>query len=278
MPIHTIGSRPISEIKSKDLLEVLQKIEQRGALETASRNKFVCGQIFRYAVSTGQTPTDITAVLRGALTPRIVRHHPAIIEPEKVAQLLFAIDEYNGTFIVKSALQIAPLVFLRPGELRGAQWNEIDLDLAEWNISPERLKLTKKVKENRLLSGDKHLVPLSRQAVNILLKLRDLTGSGKYLFPGRTSARTMCDNAINAALRYMGFDADTICGHGFRAMARTILDQNLRQRVDLIEHQLGHLVIDANGRAYNRTSFLPERREMMQLWADYLDSLKYRAK
>jgi integrase len=269
-----IGSRPISTLETKDLLEVLQKIEKRGALDTAFRNRQVCGQIFRYAVATGQTKTDITLALKGALTPYLVKHHSAIIEPEKVAELLRRIDDYQPAYVVKFALQLAPLVFLRVGELRGAEWSEFNLTTAEWNIPPERMKLTKKVKVYRTSIGDKHLVPLSRQALELLTKLKEITGGGKYLFPGRTSSRTISENTINAALRSMGYPKEEMCGHGFRAMAKTMLTQNLNQRSDLIEHQLAHLVKDPNGTAYNRTSFVPERRKMMQQWADYLDSLK----
>jgi integrase len=263
-----IGTRPIGEITAPDLLMVLRRIESRGAHETAHRARFVCGQIFRYAVATGRAERDPAADLKGALTPLKTRHHAAITDPKEAAALLRAIDGYQGSFVVKTALQLAPLVFVRPGELRQAEWAEIDFDAAEWNIPAERMKMKQA-----------HLVPLSDQAVGILRELQALTGNSRYLFPsGRSFARPMSDNAVNAALRRMGFSTHEMTGHGFRAMARTILDEVLQVRVDFIEHQLAHAVKDPNGRAYNRTSHLAERRKMMQQWADYLDELKAGAK
>jgi integrase len=263
-----IGARPIGEITAPDLLMVLRRIESRGAHETAHRARFVCGQIFRYALATGRAERDPAADLKGALTPLKTRHHAAITDPKEAAALLRAIDGYQGSFVVRCALQLAPLVFVRPGELRQAEWAEIDFDAAEWNIPAERMKMKQA-----------HLVPLSDQAVGILRELQALTGNSRYLFPsGRSFARPMSDNAVNAALRRMGFGTDEMTGHGFRAMARTILDEVLQVRVDFIEHQLAHSVKDPNGRAYNRTAHLAERRKMMQLWADYLDGLKSGAK
>jgi integrase len=193
-----------------------------------------------------------------------VEHHAAITDPKAVAGLLRAIDGYEGNFVTKCALRLAPLFFVRPGELRKAEWSEIDLDKAEWNIPAERMKMR-----------EPHLVPLSTQAVQLLRELHALTGSGRYVFPGaRTDDRPMSDNAVLAALRRMGFARDEMSGHGFRAMARTILDEVLGVRPDFIEHQLAHAVRDPNGRAYNRTAHLAERRKMMQLWSDYLDKLK----
>jgi len=259
-----VGLRPISEITAPELLMVFRRIESRGAHETAHRARFVCGQVFRYAVATGRAERDPAADLKGALTPIKTRHHAAITDPKEVAALLRAIDGYQGSFVVKCALQLAPLVFVRPGELRQAEWAEIDLEAAEWNIPAERMKM--KVA---------HLVPLSAQAVKILRELQALTGRSQYLFPsGRSFARSMSNNAINAALRRMGFGTDEMTGHGFRAMARTILDEVLQVRVDYIEHQMAHAVKDPNGRAYNRTAHLAERRKMMQQWADYLEALK----
>ncbi|GFE57744.1 integrase arm-type DNA-binding domain-containing protein [Geobacter sp. AOG1] len=264
----TLGNRPIGEITPPELLAVLRRIESRGAHETAHRARFVCGQIFRYAVATGRAERDPSADLKGALTPVKVKHHPAITDPKEVAHLLRAIDGYKGTFVVRCAFQLAPLLFVRPGELREAEWSEFDLDAAERNIPAERMKM-------RVA----HLVPLSRQAVEILRELHALTGRSRYLFPNlRSFHRCMSDNTINAALRSMGFDKDTMTGHGFRAMARTILDEVLQIRPDIIEHQLAHAVKDPNGRAYNRTAHLAERRKMMQTWADYLDGLKSGAK
>jgi integrase len=266
-----IGTRPIADLKGSDVLKVLQRIESV-ALETAHRVKFVIGQIFRYAVGSGKAERDWTADLKGLLPPRSQKHHAAITDPKEVAGLLRAIDDFTGTYTVKCALQLAPLVFLRPGELRNAEWSEFDLDAAEWNFPVERLKLKKRVKEDR--KGEKHLVPLSRQAVEILKGLRALTGASKYVFPSaRTNNRPMSNMATNAGLARMGYKGE-MTSHGFRAMARTILDEVLQQRVDLIEHQLAHTVRDTNGRAYNRTAHLPERKKMMQLWADYLEGLK----
>jgi len=212
-------------------------------------------------VATGRAERDPSGDLRGALTPVKGEHFAAITEPGKVGALLHALNDYQGTQTVAAALRLAPLVFVRPGELRNALWAEIDLDAAEW-----RYHVTK--------TDSDHIVPLARQAVEILRDLHALTGHGLYVFPGaRTNGRPMSDNAILAALRRMGIDKEEMSGHGFRAMARTILDEVLNVRVDLIEHQLAHAVRDANGRAYNRTAHLPERRKMMQQWADYLDNI-----
>jgi integrase len=263
-----LGTRPIGEIKAPEILAMLRRIESRGALETAHRVRTICGQIFRYAVATGRAERDPAADLKGALPPYKKGHLAAITDPKEVVPLLRAIDGYKGSFVVKSAMQLAPLVFVRPGELRQAEWAEIDLEAAEWNIPAARMKM--KVA---------HLVPLSRQAVHILSELKQLTGTSRYLFPsGRSFQRPLSNNAINAALRRMGFDKSEMTGHGFRAMARTILDEVLQIRPDFIEHQLAHTVRDPNGRAYNRTAHLAERRKMMETWADYLDSLKSEAK
>ncbi len=263
-----LGAKPIEEIKAMELLTMLRRIESRGALETAHRVRTICGQVFRYAVATGRVERDPTADLKGALPPYKKGHLAAITDPKEVIPLLRAIDGYQGSFVVKCALQLAPLVFVRPGELRQAEWSEFDFDTAEWNIPAERMKM--KVA---------HLVPLSTQAVEILRELQTLTGNSRYLFPcHRSFARPMSNNAINAALRRMGFEKDEMTGHCFRAMARTILDEVLQVRPDFIEHQLAHAVRDPNGRAYNRTAHLSERKKMMQQWADYLDKLKTGAK
>ncbi len=259
-----LGSRPVAEIKAPELLEVLRRIEGRGAVETAHRTLQNCGQVFRYAVAIGQAERDITPDLRGALRPTNETHLAAITDPKQIGGLLRAIDDYSGNFVTKCALRLAPLVFVRPGELRKAEWSEIDLEAAEWNIPAERMKLR-----------EPHLVPLSRQAVEILRELQPVTGRGAFVFPGaRTNGRPMSDNAILAALRRMGFDKDEMSGHGFRAMARTVLDEVLGFPPHLIEHQLAHAVRDPLGRAYNRTTHLPQRREMMAAWSDYLDKLK----
>ena len=268
-----IGKRPIAEIKAPELLSVLRRVESRGALESAHRIRTICGQVFRYAVATGRAERDPSADLKGALPQPQERHMAALTDPKDVAPLLRAMDDYNGSFVVKCALKLAALFFVRPGELRAAQWSEINLDTAEWNMPIERMKLTLKIKQER--KGQFHLVPLSSQAITILKEIMPLTGESRYVFPSALSFdRPMSNNAILSALRRMGFAKDEMSGHGFRAMARTILDEVLQVRPDFIEHQLGHAVRDQNGRAYNRTAHLDERRKMMQLWSDYLDGLK----
>lgn len=257
-----IGGRPVSEVTASELLTAIRRIEGRGALDTAHRALGNCGQVLRYAVATGRAVRDPSGDLRGALPPVKEEHFAAVTDPKQVAQLLRTLDGYQGTFTVSCALRLAPLVFVRPGELRKAEWADIDLDGAEW-----RYLVTK--------TNTAHIVPLATQAVAILKELHALTGSGQYVFPGaRTNGRPMSDNAILAAMRRMGIAKDEMSGHGFRAMARTILDEVLGVRPDLIEHQLAHAVKDPNGRAYNRTAHLAERRKMMQQWADYLDKLK----
>ncbi len=257
-----IGGRPIAELTATELLAVARRIENRGALETAHRAIGNCGQVLRYAVATGRAGRDPTGDLRGALPPVKAEHFSAITEPAQVAELLRTLEGYQGTLTVACALRLAPLVFVRPGELRKAEWADIDLDAAEWRYHVSK-------------TNSDHIVPLATQAVAILRELHALTGTGRYVFPGaRTNGRPMSDNAILAAMRRMGIGKDEMSGHGFRAMARTILDEVLGVRPDLIEHQLAHAVKDPNGRAYNRTAHLPERRKMMQQWADYLDKLK----
>lgn len=257
-----IGDKPIAEVNAPTLLAVVRKIEARGALETAHRALGNCGQVFRYAVATGRAERDPSGDLRGALPPVKGEHFAAITEPKRVAELLRMIDGYQGSAIVHAAMRLAPLVFVRPGELRQAKWADIDLDAAEW-----RYTVTK--------TATQHIVPLSTQAIAILRETQPLTGASAYAFPSaRSWQRPMSDNAILAAMRRMGIGRDEMSGHGFRAMARTILDEVLGVRPDLIEHQLAHAVRDPNGRAYNRTAHLPERRKMMQTWADYLDKLK----
>jgi integrase len=261
-----IGGKPINAVTKDDLLAVIRRIEGQGLQESQHRVLFICGQIFRYAAALDRADRDPTIALRGVLPSRkkMTAHYAAITDPKEAGALLLAIDAYQGTPEVKAALRLAPLVFVRPGELRHAEWAEIDLDRAEWNIPATRMKM-----------GEPHLVPLSSQAVEILRELQPLTGSGRFVFPGaRTNGRPMSENAVNVALRYMGYPKERMTGHGFRAMARTILDEVLNVRPDLIEHQLAHAVRDPLGRAYNRTKHLPERRKMMQQWADYLDALK----
>lgn len=263
-----LGERPIADIKPPELLKMLRRIEERGAIESAHRVRNYCGAIFRYAIQTGRAENDPSADLKGALPTPATQHRAAITDPIKIGELLRAIDGYEGTFVTKCALRLAPLFFVRPGELRKAEWAEIDLDKAEWNIPAARMKMR-----------EPHLVPLSTQAQAILRDLQALTGDSRYVFPSaRSVLRSMSDNAILAALRRMGYAKEEMSGHGFRAMARTILDEVLQVRPDYIEHQLAHAVRDPNGRAYNRTAHLPERRKMMQQWADYLDDLKAGAK
>ena len=257
-----LGEKAISELTPKDLLTVLRRVEERNAIESAHRILGNCGQIFRYAVATGRADRDITSDLRGALTTIKTKHLASITDPVKVGQLLRTIDSYEGSLIVKCAMRLAPLVFVRPGELRKAEWNDINFENAEW-----RFKVTK--------TDTDHIVPLSRQSIDILEEIKPLTGNGQYVFPSaRSSKRPMSDNAVLAAFRRMGIEKHEMSGHGFRAMARTILDEVLNIRPDFIEHQLAHAVRDPNGRAYNRTSHLEERKKMMQEWADYLDKIK----
>jgi len=233
--------------------------------ETAHRELQYCGQIFRYEIVTGRAGYDISRDLRGALLPISKGHYAAQTDPAEVGALLRAIKGYLGDPITRCALQLEPLVFLRPGELRHAEWKEFDLEKAIWNIPAERMKVKTQVG---------HIVPLSPQALAIVQELKPLTVRKEWLFPStRASKRPISDNTVNAALRRMGFTKDEMTGHGFRAMARTILDEVLHVRPDYIEHQLAHAVRDPNGRAYNRTSHLPERKKMMQDWADYLDKL-----
>ncbi len=257
-----LGARPIADIAPPDLLAAVRRIEDRGAQETAHRALQNCSQVFRYAVATGRAARDPTGDLRGALPPAKGSHFAAVTDPVKVGPLLRVLDGYSGTLSVRCALQLAPLVFVRPGELRQAQWSDFDLGAAEWRYRVSKTDVD-------------HIVPLSRQALAILGEIYPLTGVGRYVFPGaRTADRPMSDNALNAALRRLGIDKHELSTHGFRAMARTILDEVLGFRPDFIEHQLAHAVRDPNGRAYNRTAHLAERRKMMQAWADYLDKLK----
>lgn len=257
-----IGRVPVAALKPPQILEVIRRIEDRGALETAHRALQNCGQVLRFSVATGRAERDPTVDLRGALPPVKSGHFTAITDPTQVGAMLRSIDSYRGTLTVRCAMRLAPLVFVRPGELRHAQWDNINLDAAEWHYT-----VTK--------TNTPHIVPLSRQAVDILREVEPLTGTGRYVFPSaRSPDRPMSDNAILAAMRRMGIEKSEMTGHGFRAMARTILDEVLNFRPDFIEHQLAHTVRDPNGRAYNRTAHLAERRKMMQAWADYLDELK----
>jgi integrase len=257
-----LGKKAINEIKAPELLAVLRRIESRGALDTAHRAHQQCGQIFRYAIATGKAERDIAADLKGALAPVKKKHHASITDPIKVGELLRAIDGYSGQYSTACALKLAPLVFVRPGELRNAEWSEFDLDNAEWRIPAEKMKMKAP-----------HIVPLSIQALNIIKQLQALTGAGKYLFPSnRTKERPMSDNTVNAALRRLGYGKDDMTGHGFRSMASTMLNEQGWNR-DAIERQLAHSERDDVRAAYNYAEYLPERRKMMQAWADYLEGL-----
>ncbi|KVS23488.1 integrase arm-type DNA-binding domain-containing protein [Burkholderia cepacia] len=258
-----IGKRPIAEIDAPEVLTLLKRIDSRGARYTAHRVRAELSQAFRYGIKEGYCKVDPARDLLGAIPSTRTIHFASITEPIKVGEMLRAFDGFTGTFPVLCALKLSPLLFVRPGELRKAEWSQLDLDKAEWRY------LVTKTKTD-------HLVPLATQAVAILRELHSLTGSGRYLFPGaRDRNRPMSDAAINAALRRLGYDTRTeITGHGFRAMARTILHEELEQKPEVIEHQLAHAVPDVLGGAYNRTRFIKERRAMMQKWADYLDRLK----
>lgn len=258
-----IGNMPLAEITAHVLLTTLRRIENRGALETAHRAHQNCSRIFRYAVATGRAERDPCADLRGALPPAKEKHHASITDPIAIGELLRAAEGYRGSFVTKCALQLAPLFFVRPGELRQAEWREIDLEKAEWRIPGEKMKM-------RAV----HIVPLCKQAVAILRDLHSLTGEGKYVFPGvRTASRPMSENTVNAALRRLGYAKEELTGHGFRSMASTLLNEHGWNR-DAIERQLAHAERDAVRAAYNYAEHLPERRKMMQEWADYLEGLK----
>jgi integrase len=257
-----LGQRPIAEIEAPELLSALRVIEARGKDTTTHLARQYVGMVFRYGIATGRCKRNPAADLRGALTPAKKGNFAAVTEPQQLAKILRAMDAYDGTLPVRCALRLAPLLVVRPGELRKAQWKDIDLDKAEWRFVASK-------------TNPNHLVPLSKQAVAILLEVRMLTGAGCFVFPSARSAkRPMSDAAVLAAMRRMEIPADEMTGHGFRATFRTIGAELLKFRADLMEHQLAHAVKDANGTAYNRTSFLLERRRMMQRWADYLDSLK----
>ncbi len=257
-----LGATNINDITAPELLSVLRRIESRGALETAHRVNQICGQVFRYAIATGRAERDPAADLKGALPPAKTNHYPSITEPVKVGALMRAIQDFTGTIITATALKLSPLVFVRPGELRQAEWSEIDLDNAEWRIPPEKMKM-------RVV----HIVPLSKQAIEALKEIQPLTGRDKYVFPSnRTITRPMSNNTVNAALRRMGYTKDEMTAHGFRSMASTILNEQ-GWLGDAIERQLAHGESNGVRAAYNYAQHLPERKKMMQAWADYLDGL-----
>jgi integrase len=266
-----IGKVPVAEVTPPLLLEVMRRIEARGVLETAHRALQDCSQALRYAVATGKAPSNPARDLKGAMRRPMAKHFPAITDPKRLGELLRAMDNYAATAVVRAALKLAPMVLLRPGELRFAEWPEIDLDAAMWTVPAIRMKRELRQK----LHGAPHLVPLPRQAVETLRELHPLTGHAKMVFRGeRHHDRAMSENTINAALRAMGFSADEVTGHGFRATARTMLQEHLGFDPDVIEAQLAHAVRDNLGRAYNRTEFIEQRRKMLQAWADYLDQLR----
>ena len=258
-----LGAVPIAEITPPDLLAVLRRIEARGAHETAHRTKARCSQVFRYAIATGRATRDPSADLRGALAPVVSKSHAAITDPNRIGQLLRDIDGYKGGPVVRAALKFAPLVFVRPGELRRAEWSEFNLGTKEWRIPAAKMKM-----------GEEHIVPLSKQALAILLEIQPLTGHRRYIFPGlRASDAPMSENTVNAALRMLGYDKDTMTGHGFRALASTRLNE-MGWAPDVIERQLAHAERNKVRAAYNRAQYLSERRKMMQAWADYLITLQ----
>ncbi len=262
-----IGKRPIKDIAAPELLAALRRMESRGALELAHRMREYCGMVFRYAVATGQAERDPSGDLKGALAPVKTKHHASVTDPKKIGELLRAIDGYTGSFMTKCALQLAPLVFVRPGELRTGEWSEFDLDAAEWRIPGEKMKMR-----------DKHIVPLSQQAVEILRSIHPLTGSCRYVFPSvRTTVRPMSENTVNAALRRMGYEKHEMTGHGFRSMASTLLHEQGWPH-EAIERQLAHAERNKVSAAYNYAEHLPKRREMMQAWADYVGGLAAGAK
>ncbi len=266
-----IGKVPVAQITAPMLLEVVRRIEARGVIETAHRALQDSSQVLRYAVATGHATSNPARDLKGALRQPNVKHFAAITEPRRFGELLRAIDHYAATPVVRAALKLAPMLLLRPGELRFGEWSEMDLNGALWTVPAVRMKREQRLK----LHGAPHLVPLPKQAVAVLRELHALTGNGAMVFRGeRHHHRAMSENTVNAALRAMGFSADEVTGHGFRATARTMLQERLGFDPDVIEAQLAHSVRDNLGRAYNRTEFVDQRRKMMQAWADYLDKLR----
>ena len=257
-----LGSMPVSDVSSPLLLQTIRRIETR-SLDTAHRAMQNCGQVFRYAIATGRQQNDPTHALKGAIPPIRDNHFASITHPEQIGPLLRAIEGYKGEFITQSALRLGPLVFVRPGELRHAEWSEINLEIGEWRIPSEKMKM-----------GQPHIVPLARQSIVLLTDLQPLTGTGQYLFPSvRSLDRPLSENTINAALRRLGYTKDEMTGHGFRSMASTLLNEQGWNR-DHIERQLAHAERNKIRAAYNYADYLPERRKMMQAWADYLDTLK----
>jgi len=264
----SLGSCDIGHIEAPELLAVFERVAARPALDAAHRLRSYCGAVFRHGIATGKAKRDPTRDLKGALPSAKFGHRAAPTKPKEVAQILRAIEAYDGSFIVKCALRLLPLVFTRPGELRHAEWSEINFESAEWSIPAGRMKMK-----------NPHLVPLSRQAIEILRQIQPLTGSGRLVFPGiRSAERPISDMTLNGALRRLGVEKDELTSHGWRATARTLLHEELKFTPDAIEAQLAHVVPDRLGGAYNRTTHIVERKRMMQVWADYLDGLKAGAK
>lgn len=261
-----LGRRPVGDISPPELLAVLRRIEARGANETAHKAKQVAGMVVRYAIATGRAERDPSADLKDALKPPKRGHFSAITDPQKLGRLLVDIDGYAGTPTVRTALALAPLLFVRPNELRHMEWSEIDAE--RWELPAEKMK-----------TSNPHIVPLAPQALALIEDLRPITGRGRYVFPSvRSTTRPLSENALRVALRTMGYGNDEVTAHGFRATARTLLDEVLEYRIEWIECQLAHAVKDANGRAYNRTSYIKQRTKMMAAWANYLDDLRAAAR
>lgn len=259
-----LGHRPIEEITAAELLQTLRRIEGRGAIATAHKAKQAAGQVFRYAIATGRAQRDIAADLKGALTTNNTTHHATLLDPKEIGRLMASIYNYTGTPVVLAALKLSALLFPRPGELRHLEWQEVNFDEKRIELPASKMK-----------QKDPHIIPLSRQALAILEELHPLTGNwSKYVFPGKSATRPLSENGARSALRTLGYSNEQITPHGFRAMARTLLEEVHNFPIEWIEQQLAHAVRDANGRAYNRTKHLENRRVMLQTWADYLDTLR----
>jgi integrase len=264
-----LGRRPITAVRAQEVLAALKRIEERGFHETAHRVRSIAGNVFRYGIATGRAERDVSADLRGALAPTVTKNRAAITDPSRIGELLRAIHSYVGQPATEAALKLAPLTFVRPGELRGAEWTEVGLDAQhpEWRIPAGRMKM-----------GEEHVVPLSRQVVAILREIQPLTGGGRFVFPSlRGGHRPISENTVNVALRTLGYSGDEMTGHGFRAMASTCLNEQ-GFPPDVIELQLAHAERNEVRAAYNRASRMMDRRKMMQAWADYLDGLRLGAK
>lgn len=266
-----IGRRPIAEIEAPELLQALRRVEARGAIETAHRIKDACGQVFRFGIATGACSRNPAADLRDALQPVQASHHAAIVDPVQVGKLLRDMHDYQGHAVTRAGLALSALLLLRPGELRHMEWAWLDLEGATLTMPAEVMKRKKADKAD----GPPHLVPLAAQAVAILTELQALTGAGRFVFPALTTGqRCMSENTVRSALRRLGYGNDDMTAHGFRATARTMIAERLGIAPEVIEAQLAHAVADSLGRAYNRTQYLSQRRDMMQAWADYLDKLR----